>query len=47
MNTCYLMMYLIFDQLSRCKTYIYAIIYMHTDENGRILDVVTLSVTLL
>ena len=40
MNICYLIMYLIFDQLRKSKTHIYAMINMHIEENDRILNIV-------
>ena len=46
MNICYLRMYLIFDQLHKCKIHIYTMINMHTDQKDRILNVVNSLVTL-
>ena len=45
MNICYLMIYLISDQLRKYKTHIYAMINIYSDENGRILNIVTLPIT--
>ena len=45
MNICYLIMYLIFDQLYKCRTHDYAMINIHIDDNDRILNVVTLPIT--
>lgn len=46
-NICYLMMYLIFNQLHTYRKHIYSLINIHTDKYGRILNIVTMLVILL